>query len=430
MKKQNIENLPSNIDIRLHEFINSDTFDIEDVRKLYEHMEKEKMLSSYTFPTKQSSDGFYHIYVVDDTKKTGRRQLKAKTIDELKSKVLEYEKGIHGHVRKTFKDVFNITLDEKIKYIKNPEKLLSVQNSINKYKSEYKRFFANTDFEKKYIDMITKKDIENICLLNLNRYNISIKPFLSMRSLLKSVFDLAYSEYWISENHYKHVNFKKFNDMLTQPVPTSERVHSEDELNLILNYLNMWQKEKPFYLPSYALELQILMGLRRGEVPPLMWSDITNEYILISREQITIKKIDKNKKASYMIVNHTKNYKNRKFPITNDLRDLLNRLKVVHSLYYPDSKYLFPSDNEMGVFTNPLLYQFYRRICKKLGIKINPEVIKGTHSFRRNAITKVVNSSNGNIILASQLFGNTPEVARKNYYSGIDMNEALRVLNQ
>lgn len=55
---------------------------------------------------------------------------------------------------------------------------------------------------------------------------------------------------------------------------------------------------------------------------------------------------------------------------------------------------------------------------------------KGTHSFRRNAITDVVNASGGNIILASKLFGNSPEVAKKNYFTGIDMQDALECLNK
>ena len=69
-------------------------------------------------------------------------------------------------------------------------------------------------------------------------------------------------------------------------------------------------------------------------------------------------------------------------------------------------------------------------MCKKLNIEISKVFIKGTHSFRRNAITDVINSTNGNILLASQLFGNTPEVARKNYYTGINLDEALNALNQ
>ncbi len=35
--------------------------------------------------------------------------------------------------------------------------------------------------------------------------------------------------------------------------------------------------------------------------------------------------------------------------------------------------------------------------------EIQKDLIKGTHSFRRNAITKVVNNTGGNVILASQL---------------------------
>ena len=70
------------------------------------------------------------------------------------------------------------------------------------------------------------------------------------------------------------------------------------------------------------------------------------------------------------------------------------------------------------------------RICKKLGIRICRDEIKGTHPFRRNAITDVVNASGGNIVLASSLFGNSPEVARKNYYTGIDLNVATETLNK
>ena len=53
-----------------------------------------------------------------------------------------------------------------------------------------------------------------------------------------------------------------------------------------------------------------------------------------------------------------------------------------------------------------------------------------THSFRRNAVTIVVNASDGNILMASQLFGNSPEVAKNNYYTGLDMKKALEILNK
>ena len=71
----------------------------------------------------------------------------------------------------------------------------------------------------------------------------------------------------------------------------------------------------------------------------------------------------------------------------------------------------------------------YTHACQKLNIAIQEDVIRGPHSFRRNAITSVVNSPNGNMELASSLFGNSPKVAKSNYFTGIDMNNAIEVLN-
>ena len=402
----------------------------EDVRELFFMKEKEILLNNYTFPTVAGKDGYYRIYVKDATKKSGRKQLFAKTLDELKDKVYQFEKGITGRSRKTFRDAFFLVQDEKIKYIKNKEKLLSVQNTIGRTKTEYKRFFNGTDFEKKFVDEITKKDIENVVFMNLQRYDLKKKAFSSMKGILKSVFELAYEEYWISDNVYLRVNFTKYNNMLMEEVDIKNRCHSNDDLSRIIDYLHEYQKKKPKYIPAYALELQILMGARRGEIPPLDWASITDDYILIAKEQLTVKRNGGNVKEHCVIVNHTKTYKDRKFPRTDAINDFLERLEQVHKKYYPNSEYLFPADNENGIITNNTAYNFYRRMLKKLGIEVSAECIKGTHSFRRNAITDVVNATNGNIIMASQLFGNSPEVAKKNYYTEINFSEATNALNK
>ena len=93
--------------------INHGTLSCEDARKMYEMIEREELIKSYTFPTKPSSDGYYHIYVKDSTVKSGRRQFKSKTLDSLK------------------------------------EKRLSVENTIIRTRSDYRRFFEETHFEDK-----------------------------------------------------------------------------------------------------------------------------------------------------------------------------------------------------------------------------------------------------------------------------------------
>ncbi len=183
-------------------------------------------------------------------------------------------------------------------------------------------------------------------------------------------------------------------------------------------------------MASYALELQMLMGMRRGEVAPLEWSDIhDDQYILISKEQITVKSAEDAHVEGFAIVSHTKTYKDRIFPVTKEIGEFLTRYRAIHELYFPGNKYLFPSENtENGVITNNVVYQFYARMCKRLGIRISRENIRGPHSFRRNGITKVANNTGGDLLLASQLFGNSPETARQNYYTGLNLEKARSAL--
>lgn len=402
---------------------------LEDMRKLYDMKEKDDILSKYKFPQKRSSDGYYHIQVDDFTKKNGRRQFKDKEINGLKEKVYQFEKSGAGTATKSFQGTFEIVQTEKVRYIKNPEKLVSVNNTISRNRSEYKRYFGGTRIEKMLVNQITKKDIETVILLNLERYSLHAKALASMKSILKSIFDYAYCENWITDNPYQRINFYKFSDMLTESTPIEERAYSDNDIDRIMNHIHDWQKKKPCYIPAYALEMQIICAMRRGEMPPLMWTDLSDDHILIHRQLLTVKK-QNGIPEHFVIVSHTKTYKNRKYPVTEELEEFFTRLKAVHDKYYPDSEFLFPADNENGCITNNTVYNYFRRVCTKLNISIDKEVIKGTHAFRRTKITQFVNKSGGNLVLASELFGNSPEVARKNYYIGIDLAQAKQVLSQ
>ena len=394
---------------------------LEDLRKWYQKMEKEQILSSYTFPAKPSSDGYYHVYL---SAAGGRKQIKAKNLEKLKEKVYEYEKGVNGSTRKTFKDVFEVVQNEKTQYVKDPEKLISINNSINVRRSYYKRFFGNTEFENRFIDEISKKDIEEYCFDVLTRLNLKKKAFMDMRSILSSVFKLAYSQYWVLDNPYTRVDFKKYNDLLVRDTSLHKRIHNSGEIDRMIEWLHAKQEEKPNYIPSYALELQILMGLRRGEIAPLRWDDIFDDVIHISKEQITVKG-----SYDFVIVGHTKTYTDRVFPLTGEITDFMKRLKIVHDKYYPESLYLFPDDSQKNkVINNHVVYRLYVRMCKKLDITISREFTRGPHSFRRNGITNVCNATGGNMYLASVLYGNSPQSASKHYYTGINIAEAKEIL--
>lgn len=396
-----------------------DNFSLEELSEIYK---MKQILIKYTFPQTPSSDGYYHIYVKDTSKKTGRKAVKDKTLDGLKAKVLAYEHETMAQAKKTFKKVYELSQERKLSLVKSAEKRISMENTITRTNSDYKRFFDGTSFEKKNISDITLKDIENVIEYNLTRYDLHKKALDNMRAILNTVFKYALHEYWVNENPCSRIDFRIYGNMLVESTNVKYRVHSDSELNAILDELHMKQLKNPKLSSAWALELQILMGARRGELPPLRWSDITTQGIEITQEQLT-------HGNEFVIVSHTKTNRDRLFPLTKDIENFLMRLKSMHEKFYPNSMYLFPANTQNGVITNRAVYYVYRKICKKLNIEVQEDVIRGPHSFRRNAITSVVNATNGNITLASSLFGNSPKVAKKNYYTGINISKATEILN-
>lgn len=225
-----------------------DKISLEDAGLMYRQIEMKIILSKYNFPSKPSSDGRWKIYVKDQTSREGRRKLAAKTLDELKNKVIAFEKGVNRQLKKTFKEGFEIVQEQKLRYTKDPEKRLSVENTISRNNSEYRRYFKDTAFEKMYLDEITVKDIDDICVINLTRYDMGKKAFLSLRQILKSVFDLAYQNRWIEDNPYTRLNSGKYRDMFVKTTPIEMRVHKPDEIEMMLETLRQHQQKYPSYV--------------------------------------------------------------------------------------------------------------------------------------------------------------------------------------
>lgn len=402
---------------------NFENMSYEDFKSVEKIMERKHALEGYIFPSKPSSDGYYHINVKDESKKTGRRQIKAKTLEELQDKVFEYEKGIDGKARKTFKDIFELIQNRKLE-LASEDALISVRNTVNRNRSDYSRYIKDSNIEDKMIDKITKKDLDKLIIMNLKKYKLKAKAFNNLKTLIKSVMDLAYFEYWIEDNPYNRLNFKDYKGLLKPEDNIDDRAYSNAELDMITESCRIQQLKFPKKSTAYALEMEIEMGTRVAELVALRWDDIYSNYIDISSQQL--RNIHDDGRITYDIVNHTKTHQDRKFPITENIADILIRLKKLHDSYYPDNPYLFPQDSDNPI-TKKQLKDFFDYRIKKLGIK-KKGLTLGCHSFRRNAISKVCDNTNGNIILAAELFGNSPVTAAKNYKVTSSLDVKLKAL--
>ena len=425
MSKKNYAKLQKNDIISFEDFIKSNFNG--NIREMYENVMKDKILEQYTFPKKPSSDGYYHIYVKDQTREKGNRQIKCKTLDGLKEKVYKIETAKLDSKRRTFKEVFEALCEDKLQLSFN-ERKYSTLNTIRNNKLDYKRYIENTNIEKMYIDEISDQDIDKCIIFNAKRYTLLESSFKRLICLFSSVFKFAVQKKLIIQNPWNQINLKRYQKVYNPPIPIEERAHSNKEIDQIVNYLHDSQKKKPTYFAAFALELQIMMGCRRGEIPPLRWSDLKNNEISICREQITVKKSDKIDKEFDKIVEHTKTDAIRRFPITAEMDNLFHELKSIHEENNIKSEFLFPADTPEGCIRNQRIYHCYKQACKKLGIILCKNSIKGTHSFRRNKITDIINSNKIGSMETAWAFGNSTKTIEKNYYLGCDLNQLRKVL--
>lgn len=132
------------------------------------------------------------------------------------------------------------------------------------------------------------------------------------------------------------------------------------------------------------------------------------------------------KGETFQIVNHTKTKKTRRIAITSRAQTVLDEIKEAQGKSGKFSVWLFPDHTENGCITNNPVPKLLTRICKKCGIAISRDLIRGTHAFRRNFSTDVANASS--IEDAAQMLGHTPEVDKTSYNAGMDPDKMRKIL--
>lgn len=406
-----------------------DSLTEDGVRKLLMKIERENVLAKYTFPTKPDKQGYYRVYISDLSSPTGRKQIRDKNLDNLKERVYRIEKNLPEMKNGiSFQYAFEFAQEFERNNV-SKERQQSRNNTISKNASNFRRFFEGTEFAELSIEKIQMRDIDAMIRTTMKKFSLTKKGMEALRGIINMTFKRAAYMEWIDDNPAGRIIWKDYKKLQCNSTPISERAYSDEEVQRIREYLSERQMRQPKYIPAFALEFQMLTGMRRGEIPPLLWDDVDFSLgtIHIHREQISQQR---KQTDSEFLCDYTKNGKDRFYPIADLEEEFLLRLKTVHDTYYPNSPFLFPAKTKNGCISNNMVYQFFHRMCNKLGIPVSKDCIRGTHAFRRNAITNVVNSSNGNFVLTAEMFGNSPETIRKHYYTGGELESMRNILNK
>lgn len=369
--------------------------------------ERETILTSHPYEIWETKDGKYCTYVPDPASKRGIVQRKRKTRKELEDAIVKFYRENNKKIQKnipvrkraynkySFKSMFNDLLTYK-------KEIVGVSdNTISKYKSDYNRFFKNTYLESKDIRYATDEEVEKYIVSRIRSLDLTKRNVKDMVAYMKSTFERGKKQ--IEDNPFQYIKLEMFNKHCVPPkVKTPEqRTVSNEQMEKINKRFEYYHEKKPRYIPVYAVEMASLTGFRAGELAALRWDRIGDEYILIDSSE----KYNTVTKEYY--IDTTKNGKVRDYPLTDEIRALLERIYDIEKKYGYLSEYVF--SNEKGRIHGRTMSDCARNVCIYMGMES-----KSIHSYRRTVSSKLKCEGVPTAIVAS-LMGHTEEVNENNY---------------
>lgn len=356
---------------------------------------RKEWLEKHPFEIWHGKDGKYHTYLPDTQK--GRIPRKRNTRKELEDLIIEYyiSEDEKEKNRKTFDECYWI-------WRKSQDQCVDSPNTPVKYDSDYNRFFAETDFSKKYIDKITVEDISVFIIQSIRNQNLCKEAAKNLFGYTKRVFRSAVINKYIIENPILALEAKDFYKHCT-PSKRSQRkqVLSDYEISVLNKKYEEDLSKNPFYIPLFAVEFASLTAMRVGEVSALMWEDIESDGIVIHRSEKF------NRQTKEYLIDSTKNKKERKFPITPEIHLLLQKIKKAEMQKGWFCEWVFADGN--GRIHAPVISSCMKNKCRQLRLPDH-----GIHCWRKTINSKMRTNGVSSVVAAS-LLGHSVQVNEKYY---------------
>ena len=212
---------------------------------------------------KRGATWSYYFYIgkVDGKKKMKEKSgFKNKTEAEkaLRNALYEFENG--GYISPKKITLLQFSLDWLENYVKPMRKI----TTYNRYNELLKKYILNTIGNLNIID-VESFHIEQLLLDVKKKKNISNATLQSIYTILNTIFNRALKLKLIKDNPCKYIERPKRDKFIPD-------VLTIDEIPLIVNALNL--NDEYDYMFYIAFKITLELGLRRGELGGLEWSNV------------------------------------------------------------------------------------------------------------------------------------------------------------
>lgn len=347
-----------------------------------------KYLDKHHYKIWQGKNRRWFTYLPDD--KSGRKLISKSTKDDLHDTIIKYYRSVDENPK--VKEIFYEWVDKKLR-----------QNDIcestySRYHDDFKRYFEK--FGERKIRNVTEMDIEDFVKDTVSDYQLKIKAFSGLRTIMYGIFKTAKKKRYIDYNIkevFEEIEFSR-NSFRKDKKVDADQVFLEFEECRIIRYL-MGDRD----IVNLGLILMFKTGLRVGELCVLTKEDIFGNKIRVSKTETRFKK---DGVYHIEVKDHPKTDAGNRYVILKDkylwiLDEILSK--------NPNGEYLFEIDKKRC--TAQLMRRRLYAVCKKNGIKP-----KSPHKARKTYGTKLYDSGIEKSLICNQMGHTDISCLEKHYY--------------
>lgn len=365
--------------------------DLSSVQDSMETMKREELLKKHQYKIWQGRDGKWYTYLPDESKKDGRRLIKRIDKAILEDIVVEY---CRKEERVYLKDIFEEWVSQKLEYGEIQKQ------TYDRYKTDFRRFFTNSDISKKDIRKITEDDLELFVRNAIKNLSLTNKSYSGLRLLLIGVFKYA------KKRKYTEISITQFLGDLElakkcfskRTIKDGESVFTDSEVKKIYNYISENKS-----LINFGILLAFQTGVRVGELCTLKFSDIQGNKLSIRRTEVRYRDSEGN--YVYEVRESPKTEAgNRDIILNSEAQKTLKQIRRMN----PFGEYMFVRNGtriKEKAFSVKIV-----KICQYVGIKE-----RSMHKVRKTYATKLINGGVDESLVIKQM-GHTSIDCTKNYY--------------
>lgn len=370
-------------DTELKYAIERGIIDVTDARKQIDMTKRKEILKEHEDMIWHSSDGHWYCYLPDNTKPRNRRKIKRVTREAIEKVLIDfYLKEKEREREQKRRD--DMTLEELYNEFMDYKEEMVCSNTIRRMEADWRRFYEPCEelIHKPYKE-ITKVDIDKFMNQTVNKRNLSSKCFHNMCGIIKQIFNYAVDAEYIEKSPYR-VNVNKKKVVRAKKKENTTEIFFPDEQKLILDEMERRLRNNPTNTAPLAIKLDFELGVRKGELLALRYSDIKDGKIHVQRqvvEDFDISDLKHITSKGFNIVNYTKSDDgDREIPLTATALDLIHRIKKINrdsGEFFMD--YMFVRDSY--IMSPDAIDTQLRRGCQYVGIPVRtPHKIRKTYA--------------------------------------------------